>query len=235
MLPIVDPQSLEGVGQALAHAQASVDACIGARAVRVDAARVAGVGAVRGAAAAAGLEPHLETTAATAGALRVNAEVPRLAGLWSSAPLQVLARLHMLAAADVLAESDLGRPVSPDAAAVLREVAEDRTVQRPGLLSASLAHGRLVVDQPFGRCSGLVALGLQRVVLIARGVDTIGVLAPELGHAADPDAYRWAVDQLATGDPAGLASWVEHCCMAYATAADRALSAQAEPSGANLS
>src|SRR5690606_5774696 len=44
------------------------------------------------------------------GVLRVAAELPTLVDRWPKAPRQVLARLHLLAARDLVAEDLLGRP-----------------------------------------------------------------------------------------------------------------------------
>jgi hypothetical protein len=48
-----------------------------------------------------------------AGAVRVSAELASLAPIWRHAPLQVLARLHVLAAGDLLEPDRLGRPRGP--------------------------------------------------------------------------------------------------------------------------
>jgi hypothetical protein len=215
--------AVEGVSQALAHAGSAVDACLRDRGVRVAAGRLAGVAARDGAAASAELETDAESAAAQQGALRINAEVPRLAATWGLAPLQVLARLHVLAAAGRNDADDVGRPANAAGAAALATVSRLQSDPGPGLVVAALSHGAVLVAEPFAHSSGLVARGLQRVVLIARGVDTLGVLAPELGHAADPDAYRLAREALARGRPVDHATWVEHCLLAYATAADRTL------------
>ena len=45
-----------------------------------------------------------------AGAVRVAEEQGRLLGVWRTSPLQALARLHVLAAADLVGEPELGRP-----------------------------------------------------------------------------------------------------------------------------
>ena len=47
------------------------------------------------------------------GALRAHAAIPALADTWTRAPRQALARLHALAAADLVADRDLlGRPTA---------------------------------------------------------------------------------------------------------------------------
>ena len=47
------------------------------------------------------------------GSVRVSAELAALAPTWRRAPLQVLARLHLLAATDLLDPDRLGRPRGP--------------------------------------------------------------------------------------------------------------------------
>src|SRR5690625_3354740 len=112
--PLASVADLDGVGVASAHARDAIDALLGHRAMRRDAAG----SAVRGATASAALaggdaddvdDPRLQ------GALRALAEVPSLAKVWEQSPRQVLARLHVLAAGDLVADHDqLGRP-RPDA------------------------------------------------------------------------------------------------------------------------
>lgn len=218
--------SIEGVGQAVAHAEDSVAACLRTRAVRTGAGRLAALAATRGATMSAELDDSKPAERLLAGALRVNAEVPRLAGIWERAPLQVIARTHVLAAADVASQSALGRPRDPQAADVLGELATMSLQSAgPAVVEAALVHGRLLAESPMVPATGVVARGLERVVLVSRGLDTLGVLAPELGHGADRGAYDRALEGLRSGSSSGLAGWVEHCCLAYATAADRALAA----------
>jgi len=46
---------------------------------------------------------------------------------------------------------------------------------------------------------------------IATGVDPLGVVAVEAGHAADPAGYVRALDAYADGTVAGVRSWIVHC------------------------
>src|SRR4051812_22880394 len=120
--------SLPGVADAVEASRAAVDRLRSARVLRRQAEQVAAESALRGARASAALEgadlpldavrrvlraggvfpgpegPHVQ------GALRVAIEVGQQKDTWRRAPLQVLARLHSLAAADLSRPDELGRP-----------------------------------------------------------------------------------------------------------------------------
>ncbi len=53
-------------------------------------------------------------TSVTLGAVRLYAELGTLCGAWERAPRQALARMHVLAAHGLVADTDLGRPRVPD-------------------------------------------------------------------------------------------------------------------------
>ncbi len=109
--------AVEEVDRALAH-----------RALRRGGGRVAAEVALRSAVASASLEGHpyeveavrsgAVTDPVLQGALRVIAALDGLAALWSTAPRQALARVHVLAARGLpdLPEDALGRPVGSVAA-----------------------------------------------------------------------------------------------------------------------
>ncbi|MFC1418174.1 oxidoreductase [Streptacidiphilus cavernicola] len=106
---------LPGVADAVAGARRAVDRLYGHRVMRRRAAEVTSESALRGARASAaldgadwpleevrrrsdfGTDPEARTVG---GALRVNAEAGQLLGTWRHSPLQVLARLHLLASGD---------------------------------------------------------------------------------------------------------------------------------------
>ena len=64
---------------------------------------------------------------------------------------------------------------------------------------AAIAHAEVAVVAPFGSADGLVARAVEHMVLIATGVDPLGVVAVEAGHAADPAGYVQALDAYADG------------------------------------
>ncbi len=239
-MPVPDPFSavaaLDGVGVAAAHARDAIDALLRQPAMRRAAARVAAESAVRGARASATLDGAAVedlTDPLVQGALRATAEVPSLAGVWSAAPGQALARIHVLAAKDVSAragpaspaESALGRPRDDIERArfdQLLRLAVGHTAA-PGVVVAALVHGELATIAPFGVADGITARVAERVVLVARGVDTKAVSVPEAGHAALGQAYRPLLETYATGTPDGVAAWVRHCCEAYARGAEEGI------------
>lgn len=102
---------LPGVSEAVQNARTAVDRLYGHRVLRRRGPEVSAESALRGARASSALEGadvSLESlrsgeadSALVQGALRVSAEIGRLAKTWRTAPRQVLARLHALAAADL--------------------------------------------------------------------------------------------------------------------------------------
>jgi hypothetical protein len=188
------------------------------------------------AAAGAGAQGRGTDPAAAAlrGAVRVSAEVGSLRSTVERAPLQVLARLHVLAASDVLAAGQLGRPRGPgtdaedgiplgspgdgaDVAARLGSLAGLLAAgsAAPAVVVAAVVHGEVLTSRPFRWGNVVVALAAQRLVLLARGVDPQGVSVPEWGHLEQGRAaYVGAAAGYATGTADGVAGWVLHCARA---------------------
>jgi hypothetical protein len=126
--PLAPLGRLPGVPEAVAAARRAVDRLYGHRVMRRRSAEVTAESALRGARASAALEGAdwaLEEVRRRSdfggdaearlvgGALRVNAEVGQLPGVWRHSPAQVLARLHLLASGDVsepAVASRIGRP-----------------------------------------------------------------------------------------------------------------------------
>ncbi|MFC4589087.1 Fic family protein [Sphaerisporangium corydalis] len=110
--PLAVIAGLPGVSEAVQDARAAVDRLYGHRVLRRRGPEVSAESALRGARASAALEGadiSLESFRSGAagspvaqGALRASSEVGRLGPTWRTAPRQVLARLHALAAADLL-------------------------------------------------------------------------------------------------------------------------------------
>jgi hypothetical protein len=150
-----------------------------------------------------------------AGAVRVAEEQGRLLGVWRSSPLQALARLHVLAAADLAEESELGRP-RPDAqvAARLAMLADLVTggTAAPAPVVVAVIHGELLTLAPFGSANGVVARGAGRLAAVATGLDPKGLAVPEVGHLRRQREYRAAAAGFANGTADGVAAWVRHCC-----------------------
>lgn len=221
--PLLD---LPGVADALGVAREAIDRLLNHRVLRRQSAAVSSESALRGARASAALEgsevPLPELRAGEAhdpvalGALRVSAGLGGLVPVWERAPLQAIARLHMLAAAGTVPDQQLGRPhVTTDTdrlTALARLVADNRTAS--GILLAAVVHGELASAAPFGSLDGMVARAAARLALITRGVDPKSVSVPEVGHLERADDYRAALTAYSTGEPAGVAVWLRHCATA---------------------
>ncbi|HKD98675.1 MAG TPA: oxidoreductase [Micromonosporaceae bacterium] len=230
--PLADLLDLADVKPALDDARAAVDDALRHRALRRSGGPVAAEVGLRCAVAAAALEGHghdreevrdgLVTDPVLQGALRVSRSVDGLAPLWTTAPRQVLARLHVLAARDVVADPDLGRPVADLGVATrlngLSALVTDST-SAPAMLMAAVVCGELLALAPFAGPSGLVARGAGRVALIAGGLDPRGLLAVDVGHLAREPEYRGASGAFATGTPDGVRAWLKHYAAAVTVAA----------------
>ena len=181
------------------------------------------------------LDEHLDVSAASdpvfAGALRVAQALEggetTLVGVWQRAPLQALARLHMLAAADRADESQLGRPradsdVGPRLELLAKIVTGGSTAPAP--VVAAVAHGELLTLAPFGSADGVVARAVSRLITIATGLDPHGLGVPEVSWMRRSGDYRDAAHGFAAGTPDGIAAWLVLCCRAMRSGAQEALS-----------
>lgn len=149
-----------------------------------------------------------------------------LVGVWQKAPLQALARLHMLAAADLVDAAQLGRPRADSGVAPRLELLAEvvtRPTRAPALVVAAVAHGELLTLRPFGSADGVVARGVSRLVTIATGLDPHGLGVPEVSWMRLPAEYRDTARGFAEGTPDGVAAWVVQCCRAMETGAQQAL------------
>ena len=155
-----------------------------------------------------------------ANALRLNAELASLAETWDAAPLQALARMHVLAAAGLVGDDALGRPVGRGGGRPARGDSarcSRRPTTAPAVVVAAVVHGEVLVTDAFGVGSGLVARAASRCVLVARGLDPRAASVPEVGHLElGPEPYALALAGYGTGTPDGVADWVSHCAQAVA-------------------
>src|SRR4051794_17139070 len=106
------------------------------------------------------------------GSLRVSAALGSTTETWQRAPGQVLARLHVLAASDLVDRAALGRPgahAGPGLGGLLGLVPGETTV--PAVLVAALVHGELAALAPFGTADGIIARAAGRLTGITRGLD----------------------------------------------------------------
>lgn len=150
-----------------------------------------------------------------AGALRVAEALEggegSLVGVWRRAPLQALARLHSLAAADLVDDDVLGRPrTDPEVGPRLEMLAELVTggSRVPAAVLAGVAHGELLTLAPFGSADGVVARAVSRLITIASGLDPHGLGVPEVHWMRRSNDYRSAARGFASGTPDGLSAWL---------------------------
>jgi hypothetical protein len=171
-----------------------------------------------------------DTDPVLAGALRVaealEGGATALVGVWQRAPLQAIARLHALAAADLTEDHRLGRP-RPDADVgrrleLLRDVITGGT-RVPAPVLAAVAHGELLTLAPFGVADGVVARAVSRLITIASGLDPHGLGVPEVYWMRQSGDYRAAARGFQSGTPDGLTAWILTSCTALHAGAREAL------------
>ncbi len=165
--------------------------------------------------AALGPTGDVVTEPVLAGAVRVAEESGRLLGVWRTSPLQALARLHVLAAADLVPAAQLGRPRTDGSSsarlALLARLATGGTAA-PGPVLVAVVHGELLTLAPFGSADGVVARAAARLAAVASGLDPKGLAVPEVGHLRRVREYREAATAFAGGTADGVATWLRHCC-----------------------
>ncbi|WP_433054793.1 oxidoreductase [Dactylosporangium sp. CS-033363] len=227
LAPLLD---LADVRPALDGARAAVDAAMRHRTLRRSGGPVAAEIALRTSVASAALDTHgfdlegvragVVTDPVVQGALRVTAALDGLTGTWAKAPRQVLAKLHTLAARDVVPAEELGRPVDPSVVPRLDALSALLAggTSAPVLLQAAVVHGELLALKAFAGPNGVVARAAARLTLIAGGLDPRGLLAMDVGHRSREPEYVGSSNAFATGTQDGLRSWLRH----FATATERA-------------
>lgn len=229
---IVASIALEGVPSALAAARDGVDALLRDRGLRRTSSQLTVESLLRGAAASAQLEGsgtdldqlrRGEADLIASSAARLNAGLLALVPVVTRAPLQALARMHTLAAAGAVADHQLGRPRAGDGSAErLRALADALRAPAgvPAVALAAVAHAEVAAFQPFDGYNGLVARALERLVLVARGVDPASVLVPEAAHLAVAGDYLSSLAGYAGGTAQGRRRWLLHCAETVTLAAE---------------
>ena len=209
----------------------------GIRAVRASAALAGArlpVDLVRDVARGAAAFPPDPSGRAALGVLRAHAEAETLAPGWERAPLQVLARLHVAAAAGLVPDDALGRPRLPgevpgDGADLLRPdgtplPAEDAAelpgrlaaladlvatpASVPALVVAALAHAEIATLRPFVAANGVVARAVCRALVVGRGLDPTGVAVWEAALLAAGPPFPLALAGYAAGSADGVRTWL---------------------------
>jgi hypothetical protein len=166
-----------------------------------------------------------------AGAVRVAEESGRLLAVWRTSPLQALARLHVVAAADLVPagrrEDELGRPgtgagISARLSLLADLVTGGTAVPAPVLVA--VVHGELLALAPFPSANGVVARAAARMTAVAAGLDPKGLAVPEIGHLRHASEYREAAAGFAAGTREGLTTWLLHCCAQWEAGAREGMS-----------
>ncbi|WLP92548.1 hypothetical protein [Gordonia sp. NB41Y] len=168
-----------------------------------------------------------------AGAMRVaqaldGDALDPLTAVFRRAPAQAFARLHMLAAADLVDDPDaLGRPrAGTDVAARLDLLAQLITgatsIAAPVL--AAVVHGELLSVQAFPTANGVVARAASRLVCTSSGLDPHNLGVPEVTWFKRLGEYRSLSAGFGTGRPEALAAWIIFSCEALTAGAAEARS-----------
>lgn len=230
--PLASLTALEGVPSAFAATRDGVDAMLRDRGLRRTSPELTAEALLRGAWASAVLEGSSSSIEdARSGAadeiaqasLRVSTELLGLVPVLKSSPLQAFARLHALAAGGSLPADELGRPRDAASAARLQVLSarllEETTA--PAMLVAAILHADLATSTPFASHNGIVARAVERLVLVARGVDEKSLLVPEEGHRLLRGEYESNLRAYATAPgSSGVHAWLLYAAEAYAKGAE---------------
>lgn len=232
--PLAALERLDGVPEAVEKARKAVDAVHGHPANRRGWGATAAEASVRAARASAALdggsteipEEGAVSDPVLAGALRVAEASGNLLPTWQRAPLQVLARMHVLAAADLTGDPDrLGRPApgTGDRLDLLARLLTGATAVS-GPVLAAVVHGELLGLAAFGTADGVVARAAARLTMISSGLDPKGLTVPEVRFLRQPGNYAELAAGFAGGEPDALAAWLVFCCEACVAGATEAKS-----------
>ncbi|HET9141579.1 oxidoreductase [Actinophytocola sp.] len=223
--PLAPLLALPGVDEAVRAARDAVDAVHRHPTNRRGWPATAAEASVRAARASAALDggaPGIPDTGEVtdpvlAGALRIAESIGPLLPVWQRAPLQALARLHVLAAADLTEDDALGRPrasrgVSARLDLLAGLVAGGSSV--PGPVLAAVVHGELLTLAPFPVAGGVVARAAARLTAIGTGLDPKGLAIPEVYYFRHQERYSAAAEGFGTGDRDAVAAWLLFSCEA---------------------
>lgn len=168
-----------------------------------------------------------------AGAMRVSQALDghaleALTGVFRRAPAQAFARLHMLAAADLVTDpDDLGRPSAAPGVAerldLLGQLITGATAA-PAPVVAAVVHGELLALDAFSTANGIVARAASRLVCTSSGLDPHNLGVPEVTWLRRVNDYRRLSARFAAGDAEGIGDWIMLCCAALESGAAEARS-----------
>jgi len=231
--PLESLLSLPGVVDGVAGARAAVDAMLNHRVLLRRSAEVSAESALRGAWASAALTgsqaelADVRSGAAAAdplvqAALRAQGEIGALAGTWSRAPRQALARLHAVAAVDLISDPELlGRPAEvPGVAERLDTLAGVLSeTSAPAMVVAAVVQGEILALDAFPPVSGIVARAAERLTLIDLGLDPKSLVTFEVGHWELRPEFESTLTAYQDGSRDGLSVWIGHCADAIVVGA----------------
>ena len=223
--------SQEGVPSAYAAARDGIDVMLRDRGLRRTSPETTAESLLRGAHASAVLEGSTSTLAEVRegqgdeiarDAVRVSTELLGLVPTLRASPLQAFARIHALAGSGSLPAERLGRPRDAESAARLRDIAQVALMDTdaPALLVGALLHAELLTAAPFPSHNGIVARAVERLVIVARGLDEKSLVVPEAGHLALRAAYESNLRGYAEGGAAGVHAWALYGAEAFAAGAE---------------
>jgi hypothetical protein len=234
--PLAGLLELDGVAEAADEARQAVDRLLVHRVLRRHIPAVAAESTIRGARAAAALSgvdvPLAELRSSEAGdpvvrgAVRAYAALGPMVATWPRAPGQVLARLHALAAADLVSPDELGRPQArPEVGQRLSGLGQlvTEATGTPAIVLAGVVHGELAGLAAFGSADRVVALAAARLTLRSRGLDTNAVSVPEVGALDSGADYSTLLGGFVSGTPEGLGAWLRWWAEAVAVGATEGL------------
>lgn len=155
------------------------------------------------------------------GVVRMSTQLLGQLPTWRTSPIQVLARLHSLAASGSVADADLGQPVNPAGVARLTKLGEllKQRTEAPALVVAALVHAEIIAAGAFISHNAVVARGAERLVMMERGVDPASVTVPEAGHVLDAPGYFAMLEAYAT-KANGVHQWLLWAADSYARGAE---------------
>lgn len=161
-----------------------------------------------------------------AGSLRVAEALGGLVSTWQRAPLQALARLHVLAAADLVSAEERAVIASGESSALGRPrealgVSERLSMlgslvtggsSAPAPLLVAVVHGELLTLAPFEVAGGVVARAAARLASLSTGLDPKGLGVPEVSCLRRQSEYDAAAVAFSTGTPEGVREWILFVC-----------------------
>jgi hypothetical protein len=232
--PLAPLLELEGVAAAVKQAQDAVFAVHRLPANLRDGSATAAEASVRAArvsAAIDGADPEIPaegevTDPVLTGSLRVAEALEALLPTWRRAPLQALAKMHVLAAADLVSDPDaLGRPRAEEGVSARLELLAQLVTgatKAPGPLLTAIVHGELLALRPFGSADGVVARAAARLTMIASGLDPKALTVPEVACFRRLARYSTLAAGFAGGTAEGVREWLLFTCEAIETGAKEA-------------